>query len=149
MHSLFKEKIVMVSLKTIRILLILNFLALIVSVILGLYYDPSISPLIDQADEISVSAMSNISALLYMTLLIAAIVTLIYSSIAIWIEHRSGKWVFFCSIVLGEIGTYCMKIVATSGLTMCAADLYMLLSGMILAIVFFNRKFRDLRLEPL
>lgn len=128
----------MLSIKKLRILLILNILAVIISAILSLYYDTNVSPLIDQADQISLESLSNLNASLFLIIISLAIITFIYSSIALWIEHRTGKWVFLISIILTEVGTYYTKISASTGLTMCIGDLSMLLSGMILAITFIN-----------
>jgi hypothetical protein len=130
----------MFSIKKLRTLLILNFLTIIVSAILDLYYDPYISPLIDQVDQISVESMSNFKALIFLIISLLGIITLIYSSIVLWVKHRTGKWLFLLSIVLIELSTYYIKISASTGLTLCIGDLSMLLSGMILAIIFFNTK---------
>jgi hypothetical protein len=130
----------MFSIKKLRTLLILNFLTIIVSAILGLYYDPYISPLIDQADQISVESMSNFKALLFLIVLSLAMITFVYSFIAIWREHRTGKYFFLLSLVLIELSTYSIKISASTGLIICIGDFSMLLSGMILAIIFFNTK---------
>jgi len=52
----------MLSLKNLRILLVINILTVIVGATLELYYDPNVSPLIDQANQISLDSMSNLNA---------------------------------------------------------------------------------------
>lgn len=108
---------------------------MIVAAILAKYYDPTVSPLIPQATKIQVTYMlsSSLAATVYELLEIAA---LIYSFIALWIGHRSGKWAFIIYLLLGSTDYYFAKIVAVSWLTMCITNLYLLSSGIILAIAF-------------
>ncbi len=133
----------MSSLKALRILIVLNILTIVADCILVGYYDPQVSPLVGQADNISemaLYAMSTFELSLLIIAFISLILTVIYSWIAIWIGHRSGKWAFLASIVLTEIATCFWKITTVTGLTMCVGDLSMMLTGAILAIAFLNSR---------
>lgn len=130
----------MFSLKSLRILIILNLLTTIGCAVTGQYYDPTISPLIDQIDQIMFDSISNFNAIVLLIILFLYTIALIYSSIALWIAHRTGKWVFLASIILTVVCNFFIKIFAVSGLTVGLSDLSMLFSGMILAIIFSNSK---------
>ena len=125
-------------LKQLRIFLILNILAMIVTAILAKYYDPTASPLISQVTKIQIASVTNTGLSTSFSLIFGLVefVSLIYSFVALWIGHRSGKWVFLGFLFLGCTDYYFVKIVALSWITMCIANFSMLLSGIILAIAF-------------
>ncbi len=129
----------MLSLKHLRIFLILNILALIIDTILVVYYDPTISPLLSQAAQIQKDVVISNglgAAFFFLMYTLLEIFALTYSTIALWIGHQSGKWMFIIYLILGCTDYYFAKIIAISWLSACVVNLSMIFSGVILAIAF-------------
>lgn len=131
----------MVSVRTFRILLLINIL-MIIALVIALYFDsvnPLLSPLINQADKIN--STSEIKLFTYFSLLdvmgIFCIILAIYSFTALWIGHYSGKWTFLLLIIFGEIPFVSIDSVnVMSATTILLNETSILLNGIILTIAF-------------
>lgn len=120
-----------------RILLLLNIVVAIAAILLQTYYDPVVSPLIGKVIYTNI-VETNLSKLISAFVLeILLFVTFIYSTIALWLCHRSGKWVFLSCIALTFFDNYLFgKVQIFSWLSLNANFLLFTLSGMILSLSF-------------
>lgn len=126
----------MLSLKNLRILLILNLLIIITLNVLEIYYISEFTSMLKRIDKINEASMPILSTILFVITALFAFSTLIISSIMLWFEHRSGKWIFLLSTLSMMTLALYYKIIATTGLERFFDDLSMILTGMILVIAF-------------
>lgn len=130
----------MLSLKNLRILLILNLVAVITVNVLDICYISEFTPILKRIDKINEASMSILSIVLFVITACLAFSTLIISSIALWFEHCSGKWIFLICTVLMMTLVFYFKIHASPGIERFFDDLSMILTGMILVTAFSNSK---------
>lgn len=123
-------------LKRLRILLVLDLFIPLIIILLVMYYDPTVSPLVQQVAAAQAEFMNYGLALFELGILVAEFIALIYAFVALWVGHRSGKWAFLLYVTLGCFDTYLLNLVVLSGLTMVISNIGLLLAGITLAMVF-------------
>lgn len=127
----------MTSLNQIRTLIAIFFLVFISEELLLIFYDPTLgSPLLEQSKKIVNDLLQH--NLIYNVLGLLAIISLSYSSAALWFGYNSGRWMYILFLILEGIIQCLTPVIAYSGVTSVVDCLYFLILGMILSLIFMS-----------
>lgn len=134
----------MADLKTLRWLIIFSYFFTLLFTMTSVYFDPTLGePMIAESNHLISSAMINSVA--FNVVFMLTLLTLAYSSAALWFGYISGKWTFILFIILDLSIPYFTKVMALSWLGNILLSLYMLVLGMIFAILFLSPLKEELR----
>jgi hypothetical protein len=125
----------MITLKRLRILIVIIWLSYICQVLAAHFFDPTLYSPILLISHMALERTININATFDMFLVIEAFF-LIYSSAALWFAYYPGKWAFVIYIILALFDNYFISVRAFSFVDIFLEDLNFLLFGIILLSIF-------------
>lgn len=123
------------TLKHLRILIVISWLIYLCAIFVYKFYDPSLySPIIHIA-KIQLEKIIHQNLLLYF-ILVADAMLIIYASAALWFGHITGKWAYTLYIAFALIANYFLPVQAFSSLDIFLEDLNFLILGIILLALY-------------